>query len=449
MANDRAERPPSPRGPSSRLVAVATIVALLLGGGAVTAFFLLGPMLRSRIVEQARALGVELAFDGVSFWWTSATLDGARFRLVGVPGLSGQVKDLDVSLASFEPVRLDGTDVRLDVVGSAADLAVALGEWTKNHPGAYRIPVSAHGLGVTWKPSEREPAWLGIEGGAMTESKGVVTFSAAHATVSGVDVGSAFAAWTAEAASVSMGFGAADVAAAPVKVVVQHAATPPTARITLAPTPLERLAGPWGIPLPAPGVIASGEVDLTFTRGLEAGPVTGVVTSRLDNWVPPHPVELDGFLFGSTTTFTSKLDISANRSTVQLSSSRVRAGAFDLGGSGRIDRNDGFATIGMSLAGNLPCAAVAESAAAAHVGSFIAEMIGSTARRIVDGSVSVKVKISADSRHLDQARVEPVIGVGCGLTPVRALDPKALSRLPSRLRDFVQGLPDLGDFQLE
>jgi hypothetical protein len=366
-----------------------------------------------------------------------------------VPGLSGQAKHLDVSLASFEPVRLDGTDVRVDIVGSAADLAVALGEWTKNHPGAYRIPVSAHGLAVTWKATEPEPAWLGIEGGAMAESPSGVTFSAPHAMVSGVDVGSVGATWTAAGASVSMGFGATDLGQAPVKVVAQPAATPPTAQITLAPTPLERLAGPWGVPLPAPGVIASGTVDLTFTRGIEAGPVTGVVTARLDGWVPPHPVELDGFLFGTTTTFTSKLDVSANRSTVQLSSSRVRAGAFDLSGSGRIDRNDGFATIGMSLAGNLPCAAVAESAAAAHVGSFIAEMIGSAAKRVVDGSVSVKVKISADSRHLDQARVEPIIGVGCGLTPVRALDPKVLSRLPSRLQDFVKGLPDLGDFPLK
>jgi ADP-dependent NAD(P)H-hydrate dehydratase / NAD(P)H-hydrate epimerase len=446
MANETAASPPARKGPS-RLVLVTTLVALLLGGGAVASIFLVGPMLRGRIVDQARGLGVELAFDGVTFWWTSASLENATFRLVGVPGLTGHVENLDVSLASFEPARFDGTNVHVDVVGSAADLAVALGEWTKNHPGAYRIPVAAHGLAVTWKPSAAEPAWLSIEGGALTESPSGATFSAAHAMVSGVDVGSVGAAWTAEAASVSMGFGAADTASAPVKVVVQHAATPPTAQITLAPTPLERLAGPWGIPLPAPGVTASGQVDLTFTRGLEAGPVTGAVQARLDDWVPPHPVELDGFLFGTTTTFTSRLDVSASRSTVQLSGSRVRAGAFDLAGTGRIDRNDGFATISMSLAGNLPCAAVAESAAAAHVGSFIAEMIGSAAKRVVDGSVSVKVRISADSRYLDRARVEPVIGVGCGLTPIRALDPKVLSRLPGRLQDFVKGLPDLGDFQ--
>src|SRR5262249_54278220 len=147
--------------------------------------------------------------------------------------------------------------------------------------------------------------------------------------------------------------------------------------------------------------------------------------------------ELDGFLFGNTTTFSTKFSVTTNRTSVLLSQSRVKASAFDLSGNGRIDRHDTFATVTMNLGGNLPCAAVAQSAAAAHVGSFLAEILGNAARRVVDGSIGVHVKITADSRHLDEARVEPSIGVGCGLVPVKSLDRTVFQHLLERLQDLA------------
>ncbi len=441
-------RKPARRGPS-RLVLGATIVALLLGGAVAAAVVLVGPIVRGKIVDHARELGVEMTFDGFSFWWRSASLEGVRFKLVGVPGIDGQVSRIDVSLSDWEPRRIEATELHLDVVGSAADLSIAIGEWTKSHPSAYQVPVSAHGVHLSWRPSATEAPWLTVNDGAMSTSATGVTFAASHAVVSGVDIGSVGASWAAEAGKIAMGFGSADQSTAPVQVTMQSIATTPTATITLVPTELSKLAGPFGVPLPAPGVVASGQASLVFTRGLTQGPVTGQVEMRLAGWVPPHPVELDGFLFGSTTTFSSKLAVSADRTTVQLSQSRVRASAFDLRGGGQIDRKSGYATIAMSLAGSLPCAAVAQSAAAAHVGSFLAEIVGNAAKRVVDGSLSVRVKITADSRHLDEARVEPIIGVGCGLTPIKSLDRSALQRLPERLRDLANALPELPTFEMK
>jgi hypothetical protein len=427
---------------------VTTVAVLVLGATVVAAALLAGPFLRGRITAEARARGVELTFDGLGFWGWAVSLSGVHFQLVGLPGLDGRAGHVDVALGGWDPERVKATEVRVELLGSAADLALALGEWTARHPGAYRLPVSAEGLTLSWRPSATEPAWLTVDGGGMTTSASGVVFTAGHATASGVEVGSVSASWSAEAAAITMGFGAADPKLAPLQISVRHAATPPTATITLAPTDLAKLAGPVGVPLVAPGVVASGRVDLSFTRGLAAGPVTGAVEARLDGWVPPHPVELDGFIFGGATLFTSKLDVNADRSIVQLIQSRVRAGAFDLGGSGRIDRHSGYGTITMSFAGSLPCAAIAESAAAAHIGSFLAEMVGGAAKRFVDGQVSVRVKISADSRHLDAARVDPSVGVGCGLTPLRGLDPRLLQRIPQRLKDLADSLPALPDFPL-
>lgn len=440
-------RPVRRKGPPW-LVIVATILSLLVAGSLVAAFFLVGPLMHDRIVEEAKKRGVEIEFNGANFWWWYASLDGVRFRLVGVPGVEGTAGSIDVSLSNFEPTRIDASDVKVDVVGSSADLALALGEWTKNHPHAYEVPVSAKNVAVTYRASAAEPPWLVVEGGSLVHSNTGVTFSATKATVSGIDVGTVGASWTAEStsASVSMGFGAADLKSAPVSLVVAYAATPPTATVTLAPTDLAKLAAPLGVPLPVAGVTASGRADLVFRKGFDVGPVSGKLEARLDGFVPPHPVEIDGFLFGNTTTFASNLEVSADRKIVDLKNSRVRAGAFDLGGAGRIERRDGYAAISMNMAGYLPCAAVAQSAAAAHVGTFLAEIVGTAARHVVDGSVSVRVKVTADSRNLAAASVERTIGVGCGLSPLKDIDPKLLARLPKNFADLANALP-IPDFE--
>src|SRR5262249_38963527 len=151
-----------------------------------------------------------------------------------------------------------------------------------------------------------------------------VTFRATQASVSGVDVGTVGAVWTSAGdARVDLGFGATDPSAAPVTASIATRAVPPTARITLPPTDLGKLAAPLDVKLP-PGVMASGPADLVFPKGLEPGNLTGHIASRLDGFVPPHPVELDGFLFGSTTLFSTDVDVSADRTSVDLRNTRVQ-----------------------------------------------------------------------------------------------------------------------------
>lgn len=430
------------RGPSVRLIAVTTALALLLGGGLIAAPFVIGPLVRERIVEEARLRGVEMTFSDVSFYWWSVSLEDVRFRLIGIPGIDGLAKSVDVTISNWEPRRISATDVRLDVVGGAADLALAVGEWTKNHPKAYEVPLTATHVALSYRGAPSEAPWLTLNDGAFTQIvAGEIRFAASHASVSGVDVGAVAASWTATAATISIAFGSADGGSAPLTFVVNYAATPPTAIATLAPTPLEKLSGPLGIPLIAPGAVASGNVALTFVGGLPSGPVEGQMQATLDGWIPPHPVELDGFLFGRTTVFTSRLDISADRQVVRLSRSRVRAGAFDLGGGGTVERHEGYATIRVAFSGNLPCAAVAESAAAAHVGTLLSRIVGRAARHVVDGSVAVKVSLTADSRNLGAAQVDRTVGVGCGLVPLFGIDVSRLSTLPKELQEIARSLP--------
>jgi hypothetical protein len=111
-------------------------------------------------------------------------------------------------------------------------------------------------------------------------------------------------------------------------------------------------------------------------------------------------------------------------------------------GGGKVQRAAEHATVDMDLAGALSCAAIARSAAAAHVGTFLSTVIGKAAKQLVEGSVAVRVRIAADTRNLDAARVLPTIGVGCGLVPLKALDPRLRKLLPPELLALADALPE-------
>jgi hypothetical protein len=420
---------------ASALVIVATITSLAIVTGLVLLLVFSGEIARSRIVEEARKRGVELSYEDASFWWTSASLEDVRFRLVGVPGLEGQVGALDVTLSSWEPGRIVAGDVRLAVVGSAADLMVTLASWTRRHPGAYQLPVAADAVALEWRAAPGEAPWLTVADGGFAEGASKVVFTAKSARVSGVDLGAVTAAWQVQSSTISLAFGAEDRASAPIALVVETAARPPTARLTLAPTDLEKLSAPLGVVLPVKGVTASGQVDLVLPEGLTPAPIQGHLEATLEGWVPPHPVELGGFVFGTRTTFGTDLAVAADASSVTLTRSKVQAGAFVLTGGGKVAREPGHAVIEMDLSGSLGCAAIA------HVGSFLGSVIGSTARRVVEGSVAVRVRVAADTRDLDAARVDRVIGVGCGLAPLKSLDPRLRKLIPPEVLEMAEALP--------
>ena len=84
------------------------LVALVLGGlfvllaiGAViVALFVVRPMLRERVIEEAQKRGIELGFDEVEVSWSHVSVFGARFRLIGVKGVAGTVKRIDITTSS-------------------------------------------------------------------------------------------------------------------------------------------------------------------------------------------------------------------------------------------------------------------------------------------------------------------------------------------------------------
>ncbi len=273
-------------------------------------------------------------------------------------------------------------------------------------------------MSATWRPAVGAEPWLELSGGTLTPGKSGATFHANAAKALGFDVGKVGAAFTANDATVALGFGEDDVSNAPVRISVAHALPQPTADIELSPVDLAKLAGPFGVKLPIKDVVASGKAHLVFERADEPKPITGTLSAKLQGFIPPHPRELDGFVFGDSTTLQSAFTVAPDRKNVTLSETTVAAGAFKLAGSGSIERQDDHARIRMNLTGNLPCDALAGAAAETHLGSVLGKIAGAVAKQTLKGSVGVTVKLDADTRDLENAKLERIIGVGCGLKPL-------------------------------
>ncbi len=415
------------------VVSVGVAAALLLPG-----------YLKDRIVAEAEKRGIQLEPGAVSFGFGRATVSDARFRLVGVQGLVGTAKQLEVGLDFLEPKSVLATDVNIDTAGSAPLLALEITEWAKKYPRTLKLPAQAKEIAFTWRERVDQEPWIEIAGGEVAPQKGGAVFRAEAATFAGAPLGKIGASWSSDDAVVGLGFGEEDINRAPVRISVQHALPQPKAKIELMPVKAERLAGPLGVKLPIENVTASGSVELALPAGVALGPVTGTLSVKLKGYVPPHPRELDGIVFGDTTTFDTKLSLNQERTRIDLTESKVAAGAFKLSGTGNIERFENHATLALDLTGNIACTTLAGAAAESYLGQALGKLAGALARATMKGGVGIMVKLRADSRDLENAKVLRTIGIGCGLKPLPIPEIEIGGfKLPTELPKDLKGLPPL------
>jgi hypothetical protein len=179
-------------------------------------------------------------------------------------------------------------------------------------------------------------------------------------------------------------------------------------------------------------------------------PAGGHARLELKGYVPPHPVELDGFVFGDVTVLETDLRFGSGLDEASLENTSVTAGKFVLEGSGNVAREADGARVTLDLRGTLPCDALASASAESRLGRLLGRAAGKkagiAALRLVGGSVAVRVQVDAKTAKLPDARVERSIGVGCGLKPLTLEDLRALgdelfrgdlSKLPEDLEKLL------------
>jgi ADP-dependent NAD(P)H-hydrate dehydratase / NAD(P)H-hydrate epimerase len=419
-----------------------SLVALGIAG-----FFLLKPWIKQQAIDKAADHGIVLSIGEFSFSWSRVVLHDPSFELAGLPRIHGTAKELEVSLVSFKLAGIRADDVRVEVEGTAPAVVLGVSEWTKRYPNIYRLPASATNVRVTWREQKGGAPYVELFGGTIGHGKTSTAFRAEHTQLhvcpnpkEGAppgqqcpDLGEFGAAWTADDAVVELGLGTQDLEHAPVKLAVKHAVDPPTADIVLAETKVEELAGPFAVSIPElKGVRASGVLHLELPKGRKTGPIAGTLSAKLLGFVPPHPKEIDGFVFGDMTTLDTKLVIAENKERLDLTETKVTAGAFKLAGNGSVVKEEDHGRIKVELKGNLPCSALAGAMADSYLGKIVGGLAGQLARQLVGGSVGITVRVDADTRKLPDAKIDKLVGVGCGLKPLKIGD-----------IDFSK-LPDLG-----
>jgi len=410
-------------------IAILGVIAMLLG-----VYVYLPGYIEKRVVAEARARGIELTPGKIAFGWQWVRLSGAAAKLIGAPSFEAKLGLVDVQLQSFEPVQVQVSDAQVGVSGTLPRVLLELGEWAKNHPEAFRAPLIANKVSIKVAEAPAEAPWLTLSGGFLTRTLAGGAFSAESCNLSGFELGKVGAGFAATGGDVSIGFGDQKAQAAPLRLDASlDESGAGNMRVALTPTKLGLLGKGLGIPLPLPDVVVTANVQLALpATALEGGAITGNLSTGLKGFVPPHPPELDGFVFGDVTTFDTGISIvGADRQVVTLSPARLKAGKFELHGKGTVTRVGLDANIDMDLSGNLPCDALAGAAAESRLGQLLgrasAKQGKRTAEALVVGTVSVEVGIKASTKDLLHAKLTQKIGVGCGLRPLTVTELVALT----------------------
>jgi hypothetical protein len=435
------------------LLAAALVGLIALGGLAL--WLVLPQLIEREVLKRARAQGVELKFAELDFGWEWAQLKQVQATLVGVDGLSLAIERLDADLDGATLTRMDVTGLTLEASGSLPALALSLGAWSKRFPSAYSLPLSARGVNVAWRPEAGQPAWLELKGGTIAKTPVGTVVAAEHALVAGIDAGRVGATWVPTATSIALGLGEPDLSRAPLRVNVDFSLPKPRLTFELAQTTLEKLAGPFAVALPVRGVSASASVGLEFGSREAMQPERGAVKAVLHGFIPPHPAELDGFVFGDTTTLATNLVFAPDGKSVTLPDASITAGRFVLTGPGSLVRTPDEVRLTLDLRGSLPCDALASAAAESRVGRLLGRpkgaKAGNAARQVIGGSVAVRVQVDGSTKNLAAASMKRSIGIGCGLKPLtlaelleigETLLPSDLSELADDLQKLTPKLPD-------
>jgi ADP-dependent NAD(P)H-hydrate dehydratase / NAD(P)H-hydrate epimerase len=408
------------------LGAALAVVAVLLGA---VALVLVPRYITREAIRRAREHGIELELGTLDYGWEWASISNAKARLVGVNGVLLRIDQLVVDLDGANVTRLDFVGLGVEADGSLPALLLEVSAWTKRYPSAYTLPLTARNVSVAWRPEPGRP-WLEIEGATVATTPASTVVVAEHTRVAGIDIGRAGTTWSAKQSSVALGLGEAELEKSPLRLDADLSIPKPRVTATLAPMALDRLAGPFAVALPVQGVTASATLTLDFASRDAALPESGLVKLTLDGFIPPHPPELDGFVFGRTTTVESKLGFAPDGKTLTLSETSVTAGKFVLKGGGTLTREPSELKVSLALDGALPCDALAQAAAESRLGRLLGRLSGQKggrlARQVVGGTVAVRVTIEGTTKDLAGAQINRTIGVGCGLRPLTLEDLRAL-----------------------
>ncbi len=403
-----ASAPPGRRWP---WILLGVLIVLLLGGGvgALVLSRYLPSMAGDRAVAGAKERGFDLGFqsidvEGVLPWDDEPariTLKGVKLKNVAAPDVSIDVEQVSVTMKGLDPASVDV--VGPSVYAPSLPALFAFEDAIKSGP-SKSIPVTSTDVRLRVdRIAETLPLAVVAEAKQITAKDGVIEIEGLtiEPSIPFVDLGIPPVSVSVEREEDRMWLRFADVKA--MRLGVNRAAT----RAFLELDGLGSGDLPKWLPIGLPGKSVTGKLDIALS-GPDA--LSGSFDAAVKGYVPPHPRELQGILFGDTTKVSSKVKLDGM--TVLFDDFSIKAGSLELKGGGNLGLSG---TLKLDLKGVVPCSSLAVSAIAAHLGPTASMVAGRLARGRLAGNVETRVTVEADVRDVAKAKVIPSAFVRCSI----------------------------------
>jgi len=401
---------PEPRRKRRWVRGVAVFFGVLIGVAIVVVLIAPG-YLRGRVVDEARARGILLSFGAADFDFSRIDLRDVKVSLAGVSDFEASATVIEVDIEEWEPraIRAGGLTMAL----SGTDVISALGAWKTAHPTALVAPVRGVDAHVEWRLVKGTEATLVLDRARVAIDPEKGSIDAISARVAGRDAGPVKVAWTMPAEGFVVEIQPLSPPLSAIHAEVRSAKEGARIKLVLERTPLAPLQAALGLPKGAEGIVADGEVEMPLPSLEHPAPIDGTLQMTVKGFVPPHPRDLDGILFGDTTAVRSKFLLAADLSSARLTGVTVEAGALALTGTGDVVREGFDARVSMKLKGSIPCTMLATSAAVARLGRDWGGLAGGLLGGALKGNVGVHLSIEAKASDIKSAKIVHSASIGC------------------------------------
>lgn len=405
---------PAPKNPRKRPRIFQIFVVIVLLGALVVTIGVAThrTFIRDWIVKDARERGFILEFADFALQPDLVELSRASVTMVGVPGVEARFETLRVHLQDLEPLKIEGEKSIIDVNGSPDELQQGLVGFAKTHQNSVQLPLVFAGefrYGTGGKPI------VLLNGNVESPGDGALSF------------GGTFQIWEMKLGSLSMrrskdnkvdvGLGLKLSDKPIVSVALDASAIPFKGSVKFGAQKVDDVCRSFALPVPKglEGAFVEGTVTFVIDGALPTNPHHGTGAFVLTGWVPPHPRELDGIVFGKTTKLGATFEVLPDLGEVRFTKASVDAGALHLEGKGNVVRDGLSARTKMDLVGNVPCTELGASAIGSHVPGFVGDILRGVARMTMGGTVKIRVTVDADSKSLSTAKVDQAVEIGCRL----------------------------------
>lgn len=402
---------PARRSRGQRILVALSVVAALLATLATAGWLAWPSLLRSQVIQRARAQGVELEPGDLSWKPGELRIGTPSFRLAGIDGIQGRAEELVITLDRLRPTRVEARALRVEVTGDAPRLTLRVFDWARDHADAAKVPVVAHDVSSVVRPGVDQPVWLKIEGGELDRTEAAWRFQMKRALVLRTSFEPVVASWKKGDKEIAIAVRGSDPASSPIRLDVSRE-KPLSAKAQWKAMALKDVGDMIGVRVSARPITIGGKADLEWLVG---GAVSVSAKLEMRGAVPPHPRELDGLLFGDKTSVSGRFLIEADRTKVTIGDLKVGAGSFLLTGGGHGQREGNTAIVELQLTGPVACSSLAQSAAKGRLGNLIGGVVADLVKRTLTGTLGVAVAIHADLANPEGAKVEPSLSGRCGV----------------------------------